>query len=86
MENRLITLLRKLVRINSINRTLSDGPGEREIVEFIARSLKALKLETDIQTVGPNQSNVVAVIAGKERNRSLVLNAHLELRRPHCFD
>jgi acetylornithine deacetylase len=78
MENRLITLLRKLVRINSINRTLSDGPGERQIAEFIARSLKALKLETEIQNVGPNQSNVVAVITGRKRNRSLVLNAHLD--------
>jgi acetylornithine deacetylase len=78
MENRIITLLSELVQINSINRTLSGGPGEREIAEFIARSLKTRKLDTDIQNVGHSQSNVAAIITGKERQRSLLLNAHID--------
>jgi acetylornithine deacetylase len=78
MENRLITLLSDLVQINSINRTLSDGPGEREIAEFVAHNLIALKLDAAIQNVGPNQSNVVSVVPGKDRHRSLLLNAHLD--------
>ena len=78
MENRLITLLSELVGINSINRTLSDGPGEWEIAEFVARSLESRNLDAEIQNVGPNQCNVAAVIAGKERSRSLLLNAHLD--------
>jgi len=78
MENRLITLLRELVQINSINRTLSDGPGEREIAEFVTRSLKSRTLDPDIQHVGHNQSNVAAIIPGKKHDRSLLLNAHLD--------
>ncbi len=78
MKNRIITLLSKLVQINSINRTLSDGPAEREIAEFIAQSLKTRKLDAEIQDVGPNQRNVAAIITGKEHNRSLLLNAHLD--------
>jgi acetylornithine deacetylase len=78
MENRLITLLSDLVQINSINRTLSDGPGEREIAEFVAHNLITLKLDAEIQNVGPNQSNVAAVVPGKDRHRSLLLNAHLD--------
>ena len=78
MKNRIITLLSELVQINSINRTLSDGPAEREIAEFIARRLNNLKLDAEIQTVGPDQRNVTAIIAGKDRQRSLLLNAHLD--------
>ena len=78
MENRLVTLLTELVAINSINRTLSAGPGEREIAEFIARRLNDLQLDAAIHDVGPDQRNVVAIIAGKDRRRSLLLNAHLD--------
>jgi len=75
MENRIITLLSELVQINSVNRTLSDGPGEREIAEFIAQRLKTQRLDAEIQNVGHNQRNVAAIITGKERSRSLLLNA-----------
>ena len=78
MENRLVTLLSELVAINSINRTLSAGPGEREIAEFIARRLNDLQLDAAIHDVGPDQRNVAAIIAGKDRRRSLLLNAHLD--------
>ena len=78
MENRLITLLSELVQINSINQTLSGGPGERQLAEFIARHLNNLKLDAEIQTVGPDQLNVTAIIAGQDRQRSLLLNAHLD--------
>jgi acetylornithine deacetylase len=78
MENRIITLLSELVQINSINRTLSNGPGERKIAEFIVQNLKSQKLDAEIQTVGDNQNNVVAIIPGKKHNRSLLLNGHLD--------
>ena len=78
MENRLITLLSELVQINSVNRTLSGGPGERQLAEFIARRLNNLPLNAALQTVGPDQRNVTAIVAGKDRQRSLLLNAHLD--------
>ncbi len=78
MEDRLIAILTALVRINSCNRTLSNGPGEREIADFIAQSLLNRKLDAAIHHVGPEQRNVAAIITGKDRNRSLLLNAHLD--------
>jgi acetylornithine deacetylase len=78
MENRLITLLSELVQVNSINQTLSGGPGERQLAEFVARRLNNLKLEVEIQSVGPDQRNVTAIMAGQDRQRSLLLNAHLD--------
>ena len=78
MENRLISLLTDLVAINSVNRTLSDGPGEEEIAEYCARHLTDLPLDAEIQGIGPSQCNVVAVVPGKDRRRSVLLNAHLD--------
>ncbi len=78
MENRITTLLSELVRINSVNRTLSKGPGEGEIADFIAQDLKTQKLDDEIQNVGDNQKNVSAIIPGNARDRSLLLNAHLD--------
>jgi acetylornithine deacetylase len=78
MENRLITLLSELVQVNSINQTLSGGPSERQLAEFVARRLNNLKLEVEIQSVGPDQRNVTAIMAGQDRQRSLLLNAHLD--------
>jgi len=78
MKNRIITLLNELVQINSINRTLSDGPGELEIAKFVFQILKTRSLDPDIQNVGHNQRNVAAIIPGKKHNRSLLLNAHLD--------
>jgi acetylornithine deacetylase len=78
MENSIITLLTELVAINSINRTLSGGPGERQLAEFVARRLNDLKLDVGMQDVGPDRRNVTAIIAGEDRQRSLLLNAHLD--------
>ena len=78
MENRIITILTELVEINSVNRTLSDGPGDRQIAELIYQSLSALQLDAEIQEVGTNQCNVVAVVPGRDRRRSILLNAHLD--------
>jgi acetylornithine deacetylase len=78
MKKHLISLLSELVAINSINRTLSGGPGERQIAEFIARHLKDLQLDAAAHRVGSEQRNVTAVVPGSDRRRSLLLNAHLD--------
>ena len=45
MENSIVDLLSELVRINSVNLTLSHGPGENEIATFIRHRLDELALE-----------------------------------------
>ena len=78
MEDRIISLLNELVRINSVNPTLSGGPGEGEAAEFIRHFLDLLKLDAEIQSVAPHRKNVVALISGSMPRNSLLLNGHLD--------
>jgi len=78
MKNRIINLLSELVKINSVNATISGGPGEKEISGFVARYLTKLGLDPEIQPAAPDRTNVVAIIPGINRNGSLLLNGHLD--------
>ncbi len=78
MEDRILFVLREIVGINSISPTLANGPGECEIAEYVGHFLQKFKLDVEIQTVTPNRTNAVAVIPGTDRNRSLLLNGHLD--------
>ena len=65
MEKRLTRLLGDLVAINSINATLSGGPGEGEIAHFICRHLERLGLEAKLFSVAAARASVVGrVITG----------------------
>jgi acetylornithine deacetylase len=78
LEKKIISLLSRLVQINSVNSTLSKGPGEQELANHVRHYLQQLDLPAEIQTVAPGRSNVVAVIPGSDRDRSLLLNSHLD--------
>ena len=78
MERKLLDLLKALVSINSINATLSNGPGEAAIAEYVCNHLKTMGLNAEIQEVVSGRDNVVARIAGSSRARPLLLNAHLD--------
>jgi acetylornithine deacetylase len=78
LEKQIISLLSRLVEINSINATLSGGPGEGEIAEFVLNYLRKLDIGAQIQPIAPGRANVVAVLPGSKRQRSLLLNSHLD--------
>ena len=78
MENDIVELLSELVRINSVNSTLSHGPGESEIAKFIRFRLDQLELHSEILTTTTDRSNVIAVVPGSNPGRSLLLNGHLD--------
>jgi acetylornithine deacetylase/succinyl-diaminopimelate desuccinylase-like protein len=78
LEKQLISLLSRLVEINSINSTLSGGPGEEELAKFVLHYLQRLNLETDIQTIVPGRTNVIARIPGTNQRNSLLFNSHLD--------
>jgi acetylornithine deacetylase len=72
------TLVR-LVRIDSVNPTLVPGaPGEREICEVIAGSLKACGLEVEIREPQLGRTSVLARLRGTGGGRSLMLNGHID--------
>ncbi len=78
IENFLIDTLSELVQINSVNPSLLHGPGEKEIVKFMADRLAELKLDPQIHTAAPGRYNLVALIPGMNRGQSLLLNGHLD--------
>ena len=74
-----VETLTRLVQINSINPTLAPGaPGEKEIAEFIAGSLRACGLAAEILEPEPGRTSVVGRLAGTGGGRSLMLNGHCD--------
>jgi acetylornithine deacetylase/succinyl-diaminopimelate desuccinylase-like protein len=72
------TLVR-LVQINSINPTLVPGaPGEAEIAEFLAGSLRSSGLTIQTFEPAPGRITVVGRLPGTGGGRSLMLNAHTD--------
>jgi acetylornithine deacetylase len=72
------TLVR-LVRINSINPTLAPGaPGEREIADFVAGSLRSAGLTAYLLEPERGRTSVVGRLPGTGAGRSLMLNAHCD--------
>lgn len=75
----LINTLRDLVRINSVNPSLSEnGPGEEELGLYIADHLKNLNITTEVDWLGKGRMNVTGIIEGTGDGRSIMLNAHMD--------
>jgi acetylornithine deacetylase len=74
-----LKLLRELVAINSVNPSLVPGaPGETAIAEVIATHLRGIGLDVEIQPVVPGRSNVIGVLEGRGKGRSLMLCGHVD--------
>jgi acetylornithine deacetylase len=68
-----------LVRIDSINPSLSPGGGgESAIGAYVADALSALDLSVTTYDLGPQRANVFGVLPGTGGGRSLLLNAHMD--------
>jgi acetylornithine deacetylase len=74
-----VRLLADLVRIESINPELvPGGSGEAAIARYVADFLRAAGLEVQLQEVRPGRFNVMGVLRGRGRGKSLMLNGHLD--------
>jgi len=75
----LIDTLTDMVRINSINPSLTeDGPGEAEIGRYVPRALRDLGMAVTILEAKPQRPSIVGILKGTGRGRSLMLNGHLD--------
>ena len=78
-ETYLTTLTQEMVRINSINPSLTpEGKGEAEIGAYVAERLHDIGLEVTTHEIEPRRVNVVGVLKGSGDGRSLLLNAHMD--------
>jgi len=78
MQDHIVTILRELVTINSINTTLSGGPGEKDIAEFILGYISRFGIDAQVQTVSGGRANVVALVRGKSSGAPVLLNGHID--------
>ncbi len=78
-RNYVVQTLADLVRINSINPSLSaDGKGETEIGAYVADALETLGLAVTVYEIEAGRVNTVGILKGTGNGRSLLLNAHLD--------
>jgi acetylornithine deacetylase len=74
-----LDLLRELVAIDSINPSLVPGArGEGEIAAAVARHMRRIGLEVEVQPVAPDRPNVVGVLEGRAPGPSLLLCGHMD--------
>ncbi len=73
-RRRLIRLTQDLIRINSEN-----PPGDEEkIARFVKKRLDRLGVSTRIYTFKKKRGNIVGILAGRNKKRSLLLTPHLD--------
>ncbi len=74
-----LSLLKRLVEVNSINPSLVPGaPGEAQVAEVVGDYMRRAGLDVQIEDVAPGRPNAVGVLEGREPGRSLVLCGHLD--------
>ncbi len=74
-----VELLKRLVRINSVNPSLVEGaPGEAKIAEFVAEYMREIGLETRMEEVEEGRVNTVGFLKGCGGVPALMLNGHLD--------
>lgn len=74
-----ISLLRDLVAIDSVNPSLvPGGAGEAAVAGRIAEALRLGGVDVEVTDVAPGRPNVVGVVEGKAPGRSLILCGHTD--------
>lgn len=78
-EKELLDILMNLISIDSTNpRLVAGGKGEKEISEYIENFLKSKGLDVVTQEVEQGRKNVIGILKGKGRGKTLMLNGHLD--------
>jgi acetylornithine deacetylase len=79
MTDPVISLLRDLVAIDSVNPSLVSGAaGERQIADAIAAHMRAMGLDVEQQEAAPGRPNIIGVLEGSERGRSIMFCGHTD--------
>lgn len=74
-----LRLLRDLVAIDSVNPTLVPGAaGEAQIGRAIADEMRGFGLDVEIEDVAPGRPNVVGVLEGRSKGRTLMFCGHTD--------
>jgi len=79
-ETDVIELAQDLIRIDSSNFGDVEGPGERDVAEYVATYLSDLGLEPVLRESEPRRTSLTALWEGEDRTRPpLVVHGHLDV-------
>jgi len=79
-ETDVIELAQDLIRIDSSNFGDVEGPGERDVAEYVATYLSDLGLEPVLRESEPRRTSLTALWEGDDRTRPpLVVHGHLDV-------
>src|SRR5262245_4591762 len=79
MGDATINLLRDLIAVDSVNPSLVPGAaGEKQIAELIAEKFRSAGMDVEIQPVADGRSNVVGIVEGAQRGRTLMFCGHMD--------
>jgi acetylornithine deacetylase len=75
-----VALARELVRVDSRNPALvPDAPGEERIARTLCDILTSWNIDATLQDASPKRPNVIGIVRGKGKGRSLLFNGHLDV-------
>ncbi len=79
IEDEVVSICQELIRIPSVN--FGEGKGdEKEVAEYVVRSLAEVGITAEIYESAPNRCNVIARIKGSDASRpGLVVHGHLDV-------
>lgn len=70
--------LADLIRINSVNPNYNSGVPEADMVDYIETFFKKRSIKTWRQPVEPHRENLIASVPGRDRQRKMVFEAHMD--------
>lgn len=73
-----IDIMKSLIRINSVNPDVGDGPGEADIAREVESLLRRAGLDVETQGVKGDRYNVIGILRGHCSERRLMLNGHMD--------
>ncbi len=77
-EKATLSIVEKLVSINSVNPCIEKGKGEIEVSKYIADFLEKLGLEVRTQEVVDGRFNLIGTLKGSGEGKNLMFNGHTD--------
>jgi len=75
----LVKFAQELIRIRSVYNPDKEGSNEEEVAHFVAERLKNMGWKVFIEEVMPGRTNVIAVLKGNQKGKTLLLEAHTDV-------
>jgi len=78
-ENELLNLVQQMIRIDSVNPSLSDtGNGESRIAHYLGEYLEKMGVEVAYQHMDSTRANVIGILRGSGEGKTIMLNGHTD--------